>query len=79
MDSSSESSHNAYMKARQIESDNHLPSGSVKPEASGRYSLIFVHMSEDQIKQLSHLWYVITQTQHLSEGHDQPGQRQSLR
>jgi hypothetical protein len=59
--------HNAYLRAKQIESELGLPQGSVKPEVTGKFSLIFIHCSEEQIRQMAHLWYVLTQTTHIVE------------
>lgn len=63
--------HNTYLRARQIESELGLPAGSVKPEVTGKFSLIFIHCSEEQIRQMAHLWYVLTQTTHFrdDDGH----------
>lgn len=54
--------HNAYLHARQIETEVALPEGSVKPELSGRYSLVLANLTEDQIRQMAHLWYVLSHT-----------------
>jgi hypothetical protein len=64
-----------YLKSRQLEIDNSLPEGSVKAQQNGRFTLAFANLTEDQVKQLSHLWYVISQTQPMSDAGQQRSQR----
>jgi hypothetical protein len=51
-----------YHHLRAIETEVGLPEGSIKPELNGRYSLVLMHLTEDQIRQMAHLWYVLSHT-----------------
>ena len=54
--------HHALLHARQIATEVGLPEGAIKPETNGHYSLTLSHLTEDQIRQMAHLWYVLSHT-----------------
>ena len=68
--------HQAYLRARQIESEAGLPAGSLKPENTGGFSLVFVHLNEEQIRQLAHLWFVLAQMARANEAAHHPGRHE---
>jgi hypothetical protein len=51
-----------YQLAKQIETETGLPAGSIKTEAGGFYALTLLHLTEEQIRQMAHLWYVLSHT-----------------
>ena len=74
-DNSSDGWHNLYLRARQIESEVGLQTGSVKPEVNGQYSLILLHLSDEQIRQLAHVWYVLSRVQISGDAHHKPANK----
>ena len=58
--------HHAFLHAKQIATEVGLPEGAIKAETNGQYSLTLSHLNEDQIRQMAHLWYVLSHTTLLS-------------
>ncbi len=65
-----------YQLAKQIESETGLPAGSIKTEPGGVYALTLQRLSEEQVRQVAHLWYVLSHTA-VANAHPQSGKSAS--